>query len=499
VVSNKQETNVSSARRGLMLIAQVAGLFATAWLVWSVAVLPRLSEQPLADIVGSALLHTLFACGSGAAITLVLYLAIARSIRRDAVLLALRTSATAVWFAPAAILLTALSPAAIGAALVLVVSATRLLHDQWRQFRPPDAAPFTPVASLLFGPPPQSFRFFDLIPALIAAFALELAALVVPLGYPLLAAALFCLGLAMLTLLLLMSGSAQPTPAANLPRAILGVLLTVILAAGLTVGGLMRGFAESYERAPFGSKKRPGPAQTVRALMRKLARREELRGPSEKATRLYTPPAESVDVTDKSFPGIVLIPETEPPKALVAPQPRSLLALRTADLPKPSDIPFTGEYWMFKPPNVRPPQTSYLRKGTPLVLSFVTTDHRPLSMEAHQKLDHAIDLRCCSGIQIAITNIDRYPGTVTLEIVLIDSAAQQSESLGIAEVTSKPGGRPWTGSRFPVLETLEFRIPSSTELREFNEIKVVFHRTSLRMDRSARISIERFLLMPRTG
>jgi len=88
VVSNKQETNVSSARRGLMLIAQVTGLFATAWLVWSVAVLPRLSQQPLADIVRSALLYTLFACGSCAVITLVLYLVIARSIRQDAVLLA---------------------------------------------------------------------------------------------------------------------------------------------------------------------------------------------------------------------------------------------------------------------------------------------------------------------------------------------------------------------------------------------------------------------------
>ncbi len=154
---------------------------------------------------------------------------------------------------------------------------------------------------------------------------------------------------------------------------------------------------------------------------------------------------------------------------------------------------------MFKPPNARPPQTSYLRKGTPLVLSFVTTDHRPMFMEAHQKLEHAIDLRCCRGIQIAISNIDRYPGTVTLEVVLIDAVTQRSESLGTAEVTSRPNGHPWTGSRFPVAETLEFAVPLSTALREFNEIKVVFHRTSLRVDRSARISIERFLLMPRSG
>jgi hypothetical protein len=499
MVSDNQERTVSSARRGLMLIAQVAGLFATAWTVWSVAVLPRLSQQPLAEIVRTALVHAMFACGSGAAITLVLYLAIARTIRHDAVLLAVRTSATAVWFAPAAILLTALSPAAIGAALVLVVSATRLLYDQWRQSFPRSETPSVTVASLLFGPPPQSFRVWDFIPALIAAFALESAVLALSLGYPLLAGALICLGLAMLTLLVLIAGSRRATPEKNLPRAILGLLLTVILAAGLTVGGLARGPGQSYGPAQFGMKRRPGPAQSVRALMRKLAGREELRGPSEKVTKLYTPPSENLDVTDKSFPGIVLVPETEPPKGLVAPQPRSLMALRAADFPKPSDIPFTGEYWMFKPPNVRPPQTSYLRKGTPLVLSFVTTDHRPLSMEAHQRLDHAIDLRCCRGIRIAISNIDRYPGTVTLELILIDDAAERSESLGTADVTSRPGGRPWTGSRFPAGETLEFTIPPSTALHEFNEIKVVFHRTSLRMDRSARISIERFVLMPRVG
>src|SRR5229473_7275635 len=211
-----------------MLIAQVAGLFATAWIVWSVAVLPRLSYQPLAQIVLSAFLHTLFACAAAVTITLLLYFAISRTIRHDTVLVALRTSATAVWFAPAAILLTALSPAAIAAALVLVVSATRLLYDQWRQFQPPVAAPFVRVASHIFGPSPQPFRVIDLIPALIASFAIEGAVLVYPLGYPLLAAALSCLALAMVTLLLLVSGGAQPAPAANLPRSILGVLLTVI-------------------------------------------------------------------------------------------------------------------------------------------------------------------------------------------------------------------------------------------------------------------------------
>ena len=48
----------------------------------------------------------------------------------------------------------------------------------------------------------------------------------------------------------------------------------------------------------------------------------------------------------------------------------------------------------------------------------------------------------------------------------------------------------------PVRETLDFPIPSASHLSEFDEIKVVFHRSAERLDKSARIAIERFLLMP---
>jgi len=44
---------------------------------------------------------------------------------------------------------------------------------------------------------------------------------------------------------------------------------------------------------------------------------------------------------------------------------------------------------------------------------------------------------------------------------------------------------------------LHYTIPSNSAIREFNEVKVVFHRDPVRIDRSARISIERFVLAPR--
>jgi hypothetical protein len=45
---------------------------------------------------------------------------------------------------------------------------------------------------------------------------------------------------------------------------------------------------------------------------------------------------------------------------------------------------------------------------------------------------------------------------------------------------------------------LHFALPINSALHQFNEVKVVFHRDRLRIDRSARISIERFILAPRS-
>ena len=151
---------------------------------------------------------------------------------------------------------------------------------------------------------------------------------------------------------------------------------------------------------------------------------------------------------------------------------------------------------MFKPPNIRPPDGSYFRREDPRELSFVTTDHRPMSMEARQKLDHTIDLRCCRGIQIAISNADRYPGTIALELVLIDRTGELS--LGKRQVTTHPGGGLWRALS-PAPEILDFPIPASVGIREFDQIKVVFDRMAMRVERSARISIQRFILVPRAA
>jgi hypothetical protein len=48
----------------------------------------------------------------------------------------------------------------------------------------------------------------------------------------------------------------------------------------------------------------------------------------------------------------------------------------------------------------------------------------------------------------------------------------------------------------PIPETLEFSFPSSSSLEQFDEIKVIFHRANTRISKSARVALERFVLVP---
>jgi hypothetical protein len=52
------------------------------------------------------------------------------------------------------------------------------------------------------------------------------------------------------------------------------------------------------------------------------------------------------------------------------------------------------------------------------------------------------------------------------------------------------------GPPSPSHQVLSFRIPPIAALQKFDEIKVVFHRAQLRADKSARIAIKRFVLVP---
>jgi hypothetical protein len=187
------------------------------------------------------------------------------------------------------------------------------------------------------------------------------------------------------------------------------------------------------------------------------------------------------------FPGVILLPPLKPYATLVVPAP-ALPGRLGAPVRSPVGIPFSGQYWMFRWPAERPPRRSIIRRGSTSELSFRTTDGVRLGMEAHQKLDPPVSVGCCTRIDLAIRNMDPYPGTVSLELILIDT------SVAINLVQSL--GSVLAGSASPAEQVLSFAVPPTAALRQFDEIKVVFHRDRIRADKSARIAIERFVLVP---
>ena len=89
---------------------------------------------------------------------------------------------------------------------------------------------------------------------------------------------------------------------------------------------------------------------------------------------------------------------------------------------KPMVIPFDGVYWYFKAPDRRPQASAHVVKGSSLKANVRSTDALPLLMDGHRELGQAIDLSCCSRIEIAVQNADRRSGAIYLELWLRDKS-----------------------------------------------------------------------------
>jgi hypothetical protein len=179
------------------------------------------------------------------------------------------------------------------------------------------------------------------------------------------------------------------------------------------------------------------------------------------------------------FDGVILWPEEQKVTSIVAPLPAWVRASEGA-LADRMSIPFSGEYWMFTPPFKRPPANSILRRGKPTRLGFHAVNDKPMLMEAHQSLPMAVDLRCCRAVAMEVENLDSHPGVIVLEMVLVDG--ERRLSLGERIVTGR---------------SLRWEIPRDAVLRRFDESAIVFHREPMPLGFSAKLAIERFVLLPR--
>ena len=475
-------------RRFFVPGAQVASLFVTGWAVWTVV----LSLEPLPNAIPWILGLSLLAWSWCAGMFALLHLLSAEPILARNRRTLLRTSTAAVWFAPTAILVAERSQAAMVAGLILVVTATRVLGSEWRLANPEPQTQPAPGADRLFedwaqGTPGIARR---LAPKWALAFVVQVGVVAILMGDVPLAAGCLAVSAAIFTAVGTAGGVLPQGQPRGLPACAIAALLTLLLAVALTVGSLTREpERKTHQLQELSFQPDRGLVSRDSPRPRTVPGGSNAQRPMEADAAPNDPTGDTGGVGDDEFPGVILWPEVKPVTTLVALMPsRFSLSARPA---RPLSIPFAGEYWMFRAPSLRPPHGSFFQRGNPAALSFSTTDHAPLEMEAHDRLEQSIDLRCCRKIQAAIWNADHYPGTVALELLLIDreQRSRPPQSLGASPVKSSPRS-------LPVREILDFPVPTPPRFRRFDEFEILFHRDRSRIDKSARIQIERFVLVP---
>ena len=195
------------------------------------------------------------------------------------------------------------------------------------------------------------------------------------------------------------------------------------------------------------------------------------------------------------FRSVILLTD-KVPETVVAPILRKDTRIQGLKQAEPLSIPFFGAYWFFRAPAKGPGVDPHFHRGKPTELLLRSEGWVPLEMVARQNLGRHFDLTCCARIEVEITNADAFPGTVSLELRVLDTGVslRPEISLGLAMVQSMPRWSP--GGVGPPREMLRFRVPAQPTLRRFDELIVVFHRAPTRLTNSAKVSIERFVLMP---
>jgi hypothetical protein len=204
----------------------------------------------------------------------------------------------------------------------------------------------------------------------------------------------------------------------------------------------------------------------------------------------------AVVVVSPVFPGVQLYPEAKPHPRLAAPPLPAITGLGSAR-PDPLSIPFDGVYWFWCGPSDRPPANSVVMHGSPSARFFRSTDGG-MSMEARQNLGFMVDPKRYSAIEILFKNADPFPNTVSILLKVRNTTVPGKPilSLGMEGLSARASSSA-NGAATP--QRLRFRIPSAISIGSFDELTVSYYLQGARSDRSARIAIDRFRLVPRGG
>jgi hypothetical protein len=211
-------------------------------------------------------------------------------------------------------------------------------------------------------------------------------------------------------------------------------------------------------------------------------------GGVNRATTLIPAPKESKGGTStNAHLGIVLRPKAETEDHELPPPPRPQPQVQRSTPKVPMEIPFSGVYWLFQVPLVRPPENSPVLEEAPIEGNFSSDDGTSVQLEAHQTFNKPFPLARIGSIGVTLLSEDKYPTTLSLQ--LIASASDITHyRVNLGEWPIEAGSLP---------QTLRFQVPASPKIDEFNQLTMRFQLNFPRRHIAPRVAIAKFTIYPR--
>ena len=380
-----------------------------------------------------------------------------------------RAVSIAIWTAPLTILIFQHSVFSGPVAAAIVIAAFT------KSKKSSDKIPATPAQP----DSPDSGKFLKLLTLAIAASAaLQAAVLAEWINEREAALLLFILGSALFAVRL---PAAEPQVAKPASRWHSGqnTLLNIVSATVFTIAGLVPLLI------PFGTGE-----HSIDALFRQWSSGSS----SRKLVSIRRVRLEPAPIAGNGYIGVILTPLREKNKEPAVP-PQFRLQKRVGGLQHPLRIRFTGSYWFFQYPFVRPPFDSIRAAGDPASTHVRASNYRPLLMEAVQNLEEPIDATQLHEIQLEIFDADADPATVAIQLVLADIKPGQHSEEALASLPLNSA--PLEQKSVSHSETLTYTLPTQIRCKQFNQIRLIFWLAPSRNQQAAAISIENFVLAPK--
>jgi hypothetical protein len=409
-------------------------------------------------LIGQALLDVMASWLVAAGVILLIYLAVSVADFRDVFMETICLAVHATWLIPAILLISKRSPLPAAAGILLIANAVRLLFSG---HIPQKGENRRPGASLR-----------ELQPwGILGAVTLQLGISALCLDHPFLAA-----GLIALTAWIWTSSSVAT---GLLPRRKKSTIRKSAFSIGVTVALTTILLAWQF-RSEAGANSAPGIVEAVKSNATQAERKKA------NVTSVFAASDQLTRTVPEGVPGVILHPDPKPARALAVAPPSTTLR---APLANPVTFPFTGEYHLFPRALAAVPGDSLNVRGTPLDSRYKTFTEQPVETEAYQSLHPPFDFANCGVIRVTILSAEPTPGMANVQILAGGTWIDLGSSLfGFGVKLPAPE------------ETLAFDVPLQAP-RSFlaSAIRIHFRRDPAQANRSAKVAVDRFELLPRTN